>query len=468
MSDKKDWKYIELWSNKENNSKVKKLITLYEKNPYNARVVFMSNNYHEYSYYQLVAFEDPKSEDFDIVVFKYQFGVSTTNKRFTHRKRMQTLRFREKTGFWLTMGKQIRRPTNFHDFGGYTDNRVITEYLVNKFAWYRCMVENKLEFNKKFTLHKVWGNKLFSLKKLIKEYYSLPIGSARLLHNLKLEGKYSENNFQSLHEIFRTHDKFIIKKENLSLELLNEKIILKDTIRMARKLGKVVNFSWGIKRLREEHDKWSEELTEILFLDDNKKLNIKGAFLEFADFSGYYIIKTTRGLALEGQKQKHCVGGYATSVDNGHCAIFHIKGYTLELGMNQLNGSLGETRYELVNKQFRGFNNEEAPKELMGEVQDVINKFNDKYKKHDCLTKIFYTYSGKEKETYLSEGAHDWEIFDVGDLDENGEPRQILVDERRVNGPDDNDLRLLEDFRGLEVEDIGVEVWNNDYDDLPF
>jgi hypothetical protein len=446
MAENKDWVSRELWNNK-NDKEIDKLFNLYEKNRRNARVVFMSGDYNRFQYQKLYLFEDPDSDDFDIVLFRVRHGISVTNKMYTHKKREMTFRYREKNGFWVTRGKGIRRPTTLSVFNFYEIDKFVKFYMANKFTWYRCMVENNLDFSKDLTIHTVWSKKLFNLNKLLKAFYNVPIQTAKMLHKHRLLGVTNGESasVQSLINLFRKNNRFIKNIENLQDWHFDEEYeyLLRDSIDMARKLGEVVNLSWSKKRLKQEHDDWAEELTQILFIDDNKALNIRGVYKLFAAFSKYYLIKTTRGLAMEGQKQKHCVGGYGNSIDNGTCAIFHVNGYTLDLRIRlrtieeeEENEGRLVTNYnrlhELYINQFRGFSNKNAPEKLRKEVQAKIDEFNEEFKDHDALTKSHYNYNAGDKDgNYnITAGAEDYEIFDLDNLDEDGEPTRILVDER--------------------------------------
>ena len=472
MADIKHWDYILL--HEESNKEIDRLLALYEKNRQHARVIFLSSNYQRYSYARLCLFEDPDSDNFDIVVFRVKHGISITNKKFRHSKREATLRYREDTGFWICRNGNIRRPNDLaHDLG--INHTIIKQILITKFSWYRCMFENNISFDKSLTVHTVWSKKLFNLQKLLKAYYKVPIGPARLLH--KVYGRKPNNEL--IKEI-RDKGKFLKNVENLSKDFLSNdnEIIFKDSIKMAKKLGKIVNCSWGVKRLKKEHDDWSEELTNILFVEDNKILNVSGVFHQFAEFSGYYMIKTTRGLALEGKRQKHCVGGYSASVNSGSCAIFHVNGYTLDVRSISVKGEgFGSAKVNLSNGQFRGFLNKDAPPELEEEVNEKIKDFNEEFKEHDALKNSWFTFGGDEskREYHITEGAHEYDIFDLDDIGDDGEPRRILIDETLVNvdGAPIEDIGLLIQDN---VDDIALggtyglvqHVFNGDPDDLPF
>ena len=51
--------------------------------------------------------------------------------------------------------------------------------------------------------------------------------------------------------------------ENLKPEILNSPYF-RDATKMASSLGKKVNCSWGLKRLKQEHDLYSKEIVKII------------------------------------------------------------------------------------------------------------------------------------------------------------------------------------------------------------
>ena len=110
----------------------------------------------------------------------------------------------------------------------------------------------------------------------------------------------------------------------------------------------------------------------------------------------------------------------------------------------------------MINNQFRGFTNKKAPDELVNVVDSKIKEFNERFKEHDCLTKHWFTFNGNESNELveLSLGANEYEVFDLDNLDENGEPTQILVDKTKVY------------YDGVDIKDF----WNEEVidGDLPF
>jgi hypothetical protein len=169
-----------------------------------------------------------------------------------------------------------------------------------------------------------------------------------------------------------------------------------DTCKMAKTLGRKVNCKWGLTRLKEEHDKWAREITRII-LDCEKEfeLNIRPEYKAFADFSGFRLLRTNKDMLEEGMSQNHCVGTYIDRVDRGECAIFHVDGYTLQVGIETKtervsvmpetslfgNGRITMPVSKHVevksfkNLQFRGKHNKSAPKELVAEVQSYMDEF---------------------------------------------------------------------------------------------
>jgi len=143
MADIKEWDYKLLYE--EPKHEVNKLMELYGKNRQHARAVFLNGESQRYAFMRLCLFDDPDSDEFDIVQFRVQHGISTTNKKYHHTKRVATLRFRKKTGFWFCFGRQIRRPNTLsNDFQLGNPCRLIQRVLMGKFSWYRTMMTIRL------------------------------------------------------------------------------------------------------------------------------------------------------------------------------------------------------------------------------------------------------------------------------------------------------------------------------------
>ena len=197
-----------------------------------------------------------------------------------------------------------------------------------------------------------------------------------------------------------------------------------DTLKMAETLGYKVNGSWGLKRLKAEHDRYSREITDFNFeYSPVKDLNILPIYLKFADYSGIDLLRTNKEMFLEGKKMNHCVASYVNSVESGQSAIYHYRDFTIELNYllngkyeynlnngycivtegwrykidtSQLNNnyaiyvndgvvefkdrnrtSVEVVRHNLIPQQVRGFNNNHPSLEIMDEIISKLEDFNN-------------------------------------------------------------------------------------------
>lgn len=405
MAEIKEWNHTLLWTN-ENQLDIDHLLEIYGRDRHRARVVFMNSHGSRFTYERVIVFEDPDSEDFDIVKFRVKYGISTTNIKYRHSKRMITLRYRKETGFWLCHKNSITRPMslNPHEFNG------IQNFMMERFAWYRSMVENNIQFNFHLTPQKIMNKRLFSFDKILKHYYGFPIQTCKTLFEFGKETSHSD--CVTLVRTLRLHSKFLDKVENLKKDwLVNHLNIFVDSMHMAKTLGKKINCSWGVKRLYKEHDDWAEEISRIIFIEDERDLGNRDVYTLFAKENDYQLINTTRELAEEGIKMQHCVGSYASKVDGGQCSIFHIKGHTLQLGYEETfeDKEKKETHFILKNKQFKGVGNTTPPSELIVEVENAIDEFNTRHKGTTNLIKSNWHGLAYKDTTNL--------YFDLGDDD---------------------------------------------------
>jgi hypothetical protein len=187
--------------------------------------------------------------------------------------------------------------------------------------------------------------------------------------------KYFEFGFTS--HYIRTHKDYIVKSGTANDELFKSEYLM-DTIRLAKVLDKKVNLNWSVKRLKSEHDKFSKVLNDIIFINDDKPLNNHKIFVKFGESSGLELINSTKDLALEGIRQSHCVGSYASKINSGYSGIFRVQDHTLELGFK-----IDAKTDGLFIKQLRGFNNNKAPINVKEAVLDLINNFNSKLSEED-------------------------------------------------------------------------------------
>lgn len=112
-------------------------------------------------------------------------------------------------------------------------------------------------------------------------------------------------------------------------------VTILDTIQMAKRNGRKINFNWSAARWKEEHDKLSRYETL-------KALSEKAAIFDVSSFACHlpdafpgYLILSSRRLGCEGLRQRHCVASYTDRIQSGDLAIatvfYNRKRWTVEL-----------------------------------------------------------------------------------------------------------------------------------------
>lgn len=398
MDTEKDVKYTVLKTGE--SSKLNKLLTVYKKDPFAARVIFFNSDSNEFFSSRLVMFEH-KNGDCQICLFRKTFGMSVTNRIYSREKKMQSITYSKKKFYiYSSHNNKIIQLTyngleNFmHYLTSYGirdfDRDIVINILIKKFSWIRFIQENDVLHSTAFTTFIRY--KLFNLKDALRHIFKCPYPVIEvILYRVDTKTKndidiFGERIYVNDLPNHTTHinrlkrwksiSKYLINVENLKIEMLSHSIF-NDACRMAKILDKKINCSWSINRLVEEHDKWSKEITHIVLSAEEKyDLKIGDIYREFARFSGYKLLTTNIDLLNEGMIQKHCVGTYIDRVNKGHCAIFHIEGFTLEIGYNQpIYGEVNSVN-KVQFKQFKGKGNSSAPSELTLKVKGVIEGFN--------------------------------------------------------------------------------------------
>lgn len=345
---------------KQENPDFNRVLELHKTDKLKARVL-VKNDPGKYNYPEVILFNKEDSQDFSIISQLNTMRISINNKMYFY-KDNKTIFTIKKDKFYVVIKKKKSSMIRSLTINYLNDrNNVIYEELVKRFSWMRFLMEEKEVFgNIAFTT--IVKNKLYNKNDLLRFMYKTNLPVAKLLN---------EHNIN--YKDFKYMKRSLINIEAINPELLdstgtwNNDNMLKDSIRMADILGKKINCAWSKKRLKAEHDKWSKEVTAIIMEASNRDLKISDIYKEFADFSKYNIINTTKELTMEGLDQSHCVATYISKVDNGSCAIYHINGYTAQI----LKNSDG-----LILYQFKGLRNIEAPTELRSSVISKIVEFN--------------------------------------------------------------------------------------------
>jgi hypothetical protein len=363
----------------EKNHKLDLFLELIKENQYYARVHCINNNgFHKIS---IILFEETNG-DFAIVKYRTKYNISKTNKVYFRKTKEASLIYKNKK-FWFsdntTKVKKFRALTmnDLYNFSNYPEGvKDVQNYLTKKFPWVRFISEHNIN---NVALNYFINNKLYSLNDFLRFYFKLPINVIGKIIDKKNNLDFSFVNLRINKSKWDFNKKYLINIENIREEFINDPMFA-DTIRLAHILDKKVNSSWSIRRLHEEHDKWSKEHREItILLEKEYKLNVGSHYKIFAKLFNYTLLDKNTDLIREGMEQNHCVATYIDRVHNGRCGIYHIKGYTLEL-QTKFNG--------LYISQFRGKHNVNVPDELRNEVEEKLKEMNEKHFKKENISEL--------------------------------------------------------------------------------
>ncbi len=369
--------------------RVTKLLNVYKENPFKARVLYF-NDKSNYETHRLCLFTRPNGS-FEICIFRKKFGVSTTNRIYTREAKILSIIHKDKK-FWFInndspKGKVIRPLTiggvhSFQNIWSYTllkhlPTGLVYDILHKRFGFIGFLFENSELHTFPFTT--VLQKKLFSYKDVMRYKYKSPYPTAMLA----VKGLASYSN-QDRIKLWKEILKVLVKPDHLTEEFFKCHYFL-DACKMAATLDKKVNCTWGLKRLKQEHDDWSREITKIVLeAEPLRELRIRNVYTEFEKFSGYTLLKTNKDLLYEGMTQSHCVGTYIDKVDSGSTGIYHVDGGTLQLKYEIPYNRMGsENRFgnrtvkRLVLVQFRTFKNDPLPKEVNDRVLEKVIEFNE-------------------------------------------------------------------------------------------
>ena len=297
------------------NKNITNLVELYKKNKYFTRVVFMNNVPEDYHKYYIKLFEKDNG-DFNIILLVKKYGISKVNKMYSSEKRVCNVIYKGGK-FYFAHGKTVRLLTidalNTTVRYDYRDD--ILKCLTEKFSWVRTLWEICNDGNmgdlRKLSFNTIIKNKLYSGTKMKKFIYKLP---NNVIKKLSTKHNYSYTYIHHYSSYYKNIENFHYISDG-------EYNLFYDTLKMAKTLGKVVNCSWSIKRLRNEHDNYAKEITNIVFSYDNRELKNLEIYLKFAEVFNYEIIKTTKRLALEGMQKAHCVASYIENINSGNSGI---------------------------------------------------------------------------------------------------------------------------------------------------
>lgn len=327
---------------------VEKFNQIYADDRFRARIFAFENT----PSIEVVSYNNVSPGVFQIFNDTKTFGVSKTMKLYVRRKNNYKY-IVNKTKFYKHQGAKMIPVTL---------DSVEKEYrpiFIKHFSWIRFLEEFSI---RGISFNAIVRNRLYSRDKCLRYMFGC---SAETALNLMSHLEYKE---------WKVLRKNIVNTENFNPDLLQNKPMFIDSVALAYKLNQSVNAAWSFRRLKEEHDKWSKEYTDIAFELTSRELLIHPIFFSFNDYLGGGLITTTKGLAIEGRTQRHCVASYSHQVDSGKSGIFNVNGYTAEIV---------NTGMSLRLVQFKGHRNAEVPHLEIEALKNRIERFNETKKQID-------------------------------------------------------------------------------------
>lgn len=441
---------------------VDRLINYYKKDKPKAKVIW-SQEKTKYTFNRIVLFKKDK-KNFEICNMQVNYGFSINGIIYNRQKKISSIIYKDGK-FWHNTnsgGPKFKQLTfrGLKDFcntcyGISKEDRInIFKLMEDKFSFIRWVGEHEELWGMCFNT--IIRYKLKNPNDCIRHMYGVPINIAKIVKDGPKSFRSWDGGDVKYIKVWKEIKKVLINIQNLTPELYNDHYFM-DSCKMASSLGKSVNCSWGQKRLKDEHDKWSKEITAaILDYADLQTLNIKAIYSRFAEFSGYKILKTNKEMIHEGMELKHCVATYIDQVDRGDTAIYHVKGYTLQLVERTIDSIKNDGSQMRINglaiNQFNGFSNEHANTELRAEVQVLLNSFNDILAEEKRLKDQEYQ-NLKQESDRLEKQMKEEEIKEESVLEEIIDDK-FLEDEFKLENRREEIEELLETDEGFGDEGL--------------
>ena len=392
------------------NLKINRLIDLYKDNPHHARIIFKQGNKHDFQHSRVIAYTF-ENGDINIVQFIHSFGISVTNKLYQSERNVSAIIYKKATNKWYTKTKSGIKLLNYGLINAFISNSCsyytttetisIREYIFKLLPWLRNLEEDKYNVSHDVAFNTIISKKLFNLKAIYRHIFGVPYPVAEMmLKELHKTGNWSPQHFT---KAWKEMKKVLLNVENLKREMFSNNLFM-DACKMAGSVNKKINCSWGFNRLKEEHDAWAKEISNVLLLNQkNTKMNIYHIYEDFSEYSEFELLRTNFDMVHDGLMMNHCVATYIDRVDRGDCAIYKVDGHTMELIFDY--GHTNNRKVLRLN-QIKGYKNASAPKELVERIQVVLNNFNTY-----VLPNIEIKHHPKLQKEYIS--SPHWELEDL-------------------------------------------------------
>jgi len=360
------------------NDKIDKLFEIYAEDKERARIYFHLNKT-DLTRRRTVLFEYPNG-NFRIVMMEKRFGISINAKMYISEKTLESISYTKDGGFHH-FNNRFKSPhiqqltylslinfVNLSDDHLKSDTKTaIMDYMTKKFGWIRYIGETMFWG---ITFNVIVRKKLFNLKAMLRHVYGCPYPQAKFVD------MYTKDSVGKYLKVWKEIRKHIINVENLNEEFFKNPLY-QDSCRMGQMVGKKVNCSWSVKRLKTEHDNWAKLITQVLIdTEPIRDLKILDVYKKFSKYSGFELLRTNHALLEEGQRMNHCVGTYSPSVDAGTCAIYRVDECTLELRVGSFYDVEDKIcKGKLTIGQFMDFGNTAAPTKSRERVTKIIDAF---------------------------------------------------------------------------------------------
>lgn len=127
------------------------------------------------------------------------------------------------------------------------------------------------------------------------------------------------------HEALKYAEYNLRGKWNDKKFMYDELRMFQDTMRMSEQLGEKVNPKWTPRRMKEEHDRMSKEITARKYSKDKfeSTKNIPVKSLKLGDYTAT-LLESAFDIADEGDSMGHCVAGYADSVRTSNYLVYSV------------------------------------------------------------------------------------------------------------------------------------------------
>lgn len=101
--------------------------------------------------------------------------------------------------------------------------------------------------------------------------------------------------------------------------------IMMDLVKQAHILDRKIDYMWSIKRMEEEHIKWTKDIMDVEVNDMEDVVIDRLLPLKEFNASGMTLLTTKKEIYTEGKSMNHCIyTNYWSSVERGHYLVYHV------------------------------------------------------------------------------------------------------------------------------------------------